>query len=165
MLSAHEYRWSSILLKIFASLVKPRISMVHEIAIENVQMESMVRMVLRLLRSRLRNGREMWRKRSIERMVKCQMDVVQRRTSKKTKRLQMIIGNRHEPKRSLIEKNRDEIQLMSIINAKSIIQIWSFSFLLSWQIELNRFHLQTICILWMKSFHFLTLEIFNNWKW
>jgi hypothetical protein len=34
----------------------------------------------------------------MERIVKCHIDVVHKRTSKKTKRLQNIIGNRQEPK-------------------------------------------------------------------
>jgi len=72
--------------------------MVHDIAIENVQIKSIVKKVLRLVRSRLRNGRDIWRKRSIERIVKCHMDVVHKRTSRKTNRLQNIIGNCQEPK-------------------------------------------------------------------
>jgi hypothetical protein len=96
-----------ILIKIFFSLVKPRIRIVHEIAIENVQIKSMVKNVFRLVRFRLRNGRDMWRKRSMERIVKCHIDVVHKRTSKKTKRLQNIIGNRQEPKQN--KKNKSFI--------------------------------------------------------
>jgi hypothetical protein len=73
-------------------------SIIHDMAIENVQIPSMVKNVLRLLRSRLRNGRDICRKRSIERIVKCHIDVVHKSTSKKTNRLQITIGNCHEPK-------------------------------------------------------------------
>jgi hypothetical protein len=73
-------------------------SIIHDMAIENVQIPSIVKNVLRLLRSRLRNGRDICRKRSIERIVKCHIDVVHKSTSKKTNRLQITIGNCHEPK-------------------------------------------------------------------
>ena len=76
---------------------------------ENVQIKSMERKVLRLLRSRLRNGRDIWRKRSIESIVKCQIDVVHSRTSKKTYKLQKIIGNCHEPKK----KTESTFQIIS----------------------------------------------------
>ena len=84
--------------------------MVHEIAIENVQMQRIVKKVFRLLRSRLRNGREICRKRSIERMVKCQIEVVHKSTSKNINKLQNMTGNCHEPKK--IIKNKSDFYHM-----------------------------------------------------
>ncbi len=48
----------------------------------------------------------------MERIVKCHIDVVHKRTSKKTKRLQNIIGNRQEPKQ---KKNKSFIYFLLTI--------------------------------------------------
>jgi hypothetical protein len=56
LFNAQNFLCSSLMTKIFFSSAKPSISMVHDIAMENVQIKTIVKNVLHLLRFRFQNG-------------------------------------------------------------------------------------------------------------